>query len=127
MKLRNDFQKSDMAETSTLLRSWISMKYKDKGNLMEYIMEMSHLASKLKALKLELSDDLLIHLVLISLPTQCNQLKVSCNYQKEKWTLCHDPTSNQANNNRSYNLKRSKWYPILELPQQMKNLVSQPM
>ncbi|RVW17625.1 Retrovirus-related Pol polyprotein from transposon TNT 1-94 [Vitis vinifera] len=50
-------------------------------------MEMSHLASKLKALKLELSDDLLVHLVLISLPAQFNQFKVSYNCQKDKWTL----------------------------------------
>ena len=58
-----------LAETSTLLANLISMRYKGKGNIMEYIMEMSHLASKLKALKLELSKDLLVHLVLISLPT----------------------------------------------------------
>ena len=32
-------------------------------------MEMSHLASKLRAHKLVLSEDLLVHLVLISLPT----------------------------------------------------------
>ncbi len=31
-------------------------------------MEMSHLTSKLKALKLELSEDLLGHFILISLP-----------------------------------------------------------
>ncbi|KAK9690672.1 hypothetical protein RND81_09G145600 [Saponaria officinalis] len=41
-----------------------------------FIMEMSHIASKLKALKLDLSDDLLVHL-----------FKVSYNCQKEKWTL----------------------------------------
>lgn len=41
-------------------------------------MEMSHLASKLKAL---------VHLILISLPTQFNQFKVSYNCQKDKWTL----------------------------------------
>ncbi|RVW81185.1 Retrovirus-related Pol polyprotein from transposon TNT 1-94 [Vitis vinifera] len=63
------------------------MPYKGKGNVREYIMEMSHLASKLKALKLELSDDLLVHLVLISLPAQFNQFKVSYNCQKDKWTL----------------------------------------
>ncbi|KAH9656751.1 hypothetical protein KPL70_022797 [Citrus sinensis] len=58
-----------------------------KGNAREYIMEMSHLASKLKALGLDLSDDLVVHLVLISLPTQFNQFKVSYNCQKEKWNL----------------------------------------
>ena len=50
-------------------------------------MEMSHLASKLKALKLDLSQDLLVHLVLISLPSQFNQFKVSYNCQKETWSL----------------------------------------
>jgi len=32
-------------------------------------MKMSNLTSKLKALKLELGEDLLVHLVLISLPS----------------------------------------------------------
>ena len=50
-------------------------------------MQMSHIASKLKALKLELHEDLLMHLVLISLPSHFSQFKVSYNYQKEKWTL----------------------------------------
>ena len=50
-------------------------------------MEMSNLASKLKALKLELSEDLLVYLVLISLPAQYSQFKVSYNTQKDKWTL----------------------------------------
>ena len=50
-------------------------------------MEMSHLASKLKTLKLELFEDLLVHLVLISLPAQFSQFKVSYNCQKDKWSL----------------------------------------
>ena len=50
-------------------------------------MEMSHLASKLKALKLELSEDLLVHLVLISLLAQFNQFKVSYNCLKDSWSL----------------------------------------
>ena len=44
-------------------------------------------ASMLKALNLELSEDLLVHLVVILLPTQFSQFKVSYNCQKEKWTL----------------------------------------
>ena len=67
-EIEKRFVKNDKAETSTLLQSLISMKYNGKGNIREYIMGMSLIASKLKALKLELSDDLLVHLVLISLP-----------------------------------------------------------
>ncbi|CAM8947958.1 unnamed protein product [Rhodiola kirilowii] len=67
-EIEQHFVKNDKAEVSTPLARLTSMKYSGKGNVREYIMEMSHLASKLKALKLELSDDLLVHLVLISLP-----------------------------------------------------------
>ncbi|KAI3463620.1 hypothetical protein Pfo_020283 [Paulownia fortunei] len=81
------FAKNEKAETSTLLANLVSLRYKGKGNIREYIMEMSNLASKLKALKLELFEDLLVHLVLISLPAQYSQFKVSYNTQKDKWTL----------------------------------------
>ncbi|KAK8952136.1 hypothetical protein KSP39_PZI003213 [Platanthera zijinensis] len=81
------FAKSEKAETSALLAKLVCMKYKGNGNIREYIMEMSHLASKLRALKLDLSDDLLVHLVLISLPTLYSQFKVSYNTQKDKWSL----------------------------------------
>ncbi|KAH9686891.1 hypothetical protein KPL70_014557 [Citrus sinensis] len=74
-EIQKCFTKNDKAETSTHLASLISMKYKGKGNVREYIMEMSHLASKLKALGLDLSDDLVVHLVLISLPAQFNLFK----------------------------------------------------
>ncbi|XP_028113672.1 uncharacterized protein LOC114311711 [Camellia sinensis] len=74
-EIQKRFAKNDKAETSTLLASLISIKYKGKGNVREYIMEMSHLASKLKALKLDLSDDLLVHLVLISLPHKLTNLR----------------------------------------------------
>jgi len=63
------FAKSDKVEISTLLQNLISMKYQGKGNVREYIMGMLNIASKLRALKLELSEDLLIHLVLIYLPS----------------------------------------------------------
>nr|KYP47118.1 hypothetical protein KK1_031276 [Cajanus cajan] len=81
------FTSNKKADASSLLAKLISMRYKGKGNIREYIMEMSNLASKLKALKLEFSDDLLVHLVLISLPTHFGQFKVSYNTQKDKWTL----------------------------------------
>ena len=81
------FVKNKKAETSTLLGSLVSMKYQGQGNIREYIVQMSNIASKLKALKLELSNDLLVHLVLLSLPAQFNQFRVSYNCQKGKLTL----------------------------------------
>ncbi|KAK7341990.1 hypothetical protein VNO80_24931 [Phaseolus coccineus] len=48
---------------------------------------MSNLTSKLKSLKLELPEDLLVHLVLTSLPAHFGQFKVSYNTQKDKWSL----------------------------------------
>ena len=45
----------------------------------EYIMKMSNLTSKLKALKLELGKDVLVHLVLISLLAHFGQFKVNYN------------------------------------------------
>ena len=78
------FAKNDKVETSSVLSKLVSMSYKGKGNIREYILEMSNLASKLKALKLELPEDLIVHLVLISLPPHFGQFKVSYNTQKEK-------------------------------------------
>ena len=46
-------------------------------------MEMSHIASKFKDLKLKFFYDMLVSLVLLSLPTQYNHFKVSYNYQKK--------------------------------------------
>ena len=81
------FAKNEKAKTRTLLAKLISMRYVGKRNIRKYIMEISHIASKLKALKLELSEDFLVHLVLISLSTQYSQFKVSYNCQKETWSL----------------------------------------
>ena len=50
-------------------------------------MEMSNIAAKLRSLKLELSEDILVHLVLISLLALFNQFKVNDSTQKNIWTL----------------------------------------
>ena len=81
------FAKNEKTKASTQLANLVSMKYKAKRNIREYILEISNITSKPKSLKLELSEDLLVHLVLMSLPAQFSQFKVSYNCQKEKWTL----------------------------------------
>ena len=87
--LEKRFVKNKKVETSTILANLILMRYKGKGkgNIREYIMEMSHLASKLKALKLELSENMLVHLVPISFQIQFNEFKVSYKFLKDSWSL----------------------------------------
>ncbi|XP_061338030.1 uncharacterized protein LOC133284910 [Gastrolobium bilobum] len=86
-ELEQYFARNEKAEIGQTLSKLINMRYKGKGNIREYIMEMSNIAGKLKTLKLELPYELLMYLVIISLPAQYNQFVVSYNTQKEKWTL----------------------------------------
>ncbi|KAL0428648.1 UNVERIFIED_CONTAM: hypothetical protein Slati_3039600 [Sesamum latifolium] len=81
------FVKNEKDEIGTLLTNLISKKYTGKYNIREYSMQIFPLASKLRVLNLDLSEDLLAHLVLIFLPTQFSQFKVSYNCQKETWPL----------------------------------------
>ncbi|CAM8999145.1 unnamed protein product [Rhodiola kirilowii] len=83
-KFEKHFVENNKAKISELLANLISMKYSCKGNVREHIMEMSQLASKIKVLKLELSKNLLVHLVLISLPSEYSQFRISYNCQREK-------------------------------------------
>ena len=73
------FFKNEKVEISMFLANLVTMRYKTKRNIGEYILEMSHITSKLKVFKLKLSKDLFMHLVLISLLTQFSQFKVSYN------------------------------------------------
>ena len=50
-------------------------------------MEMSHIVSEIKILKIHLSEDALVHLVLNFLPAQFNQFNIVYNCQNEKWSL----------------------------------------
>ncbi|XP_078447017.1 uncharacterized protein LOC144715886 [Wolffia australiana] len=93
--LEKRYYKSDRAEISTLMNRLTTMRCKRKGNRREYIIKMSQIRSKLKALCLELPkesirvvDDPLARSVTInSLPIQFNQLKVSYNCQRDLWSL----------------------------------------
>jgi len=59
------FIKSDKVKASTHLSKLINMRYNDKDNIREYIMKMSNLVSKIKVLKLELFEEILVHFILI--------------------------------------------------------------
>ncbi|KAH1032737.1 hypothetical protein J1N35_044911 [Gossypium stocksii] len=67
-EIEKHFTKNNKVDMTPLLTSLMSMKYKGQGNMREYIMEMFHVASRLKALKIELFEELIILMVSVSLP-----------------------------------------------------------
>ena len=81
------FQVNEKAETSMLLDALYGMKYEMSMNIREYIMKMIEIAAKLTALQMPLGDDLLVLLILKSLPVEFDQLVTTYNTQKDKWTL----------------------------------------
>jgi gag-polypeptide of LTR copia-type len=70
-----------------LLKKFCSKQYSGQGNIREYILEMTHMVSKLRAMKLDVSDDILVVMILNSLPPKFEHFLVSYNYQKEKWIV----------------------------------------
>lgn len=60
------------------------MRYKGKESISEYIMEMFNLATTLKVLNLEVSESILVHFILLSIPAQFTPFKISYDTQKEK-------------------------------------------
>ena len=68
-EVADQFIKSDKMEANTHLSKVINMRYSSKENIREYIIEMSNLVSKLKALKLKLSEKILLYFILISFLT----------------------------------------------------------
>jgi gag-polypeptide of LTR copia-type len=82
-ELEQRFVRNEKAEIDIMFNKLCTMKYNDRSNVREHILEMMNTASKLKAHKLNISEDILVYLSLNSLPTSFGQFKVSYNYQKE--------------------------------------------
>src|SRR5262249_43785556 len=78
---------SDKNETGILMSKLTNMKYDNIGSVRDYIQHMIHIQNQLGALKLNISDDFIVHLALNSLPSEFSQLKTSYNTQDQKWTL----------------------------------------
>jgi gag-polypeptide of LTR copia-type len=77
------FVKNEKTEMGNLLKKFCSKQYSSQGNIREYILEMTHMVSKLRTMKLDVSDDMLV-MILNSLPPKLGYFLVSYNCQKEK-------------------------------------------
>ncbi|XP_026416153.1 uncharacterized protein LOC113311541 [Papaver somniferum] len=85
--IEEQFATSDKVLAGTLMQKLSSMRYNGTSGVREHIMEMGDISSQLGALEVEISEYFLVHLVIISLPSQFVQFKISYNAQKEKWSM----------------------------------------
>ncbi|XP_019266856.1 PREDICTED: uncharacterized protein LOC109244252 [Nicotiana attenuata] len=58
-----------------------------KGSVLDHIMKLVNIATKLNNLGVTITDDFFVHQSLRSLPEQFNQLKTTYNAQKDKWSV----------------------------------------
>jgi gag-polypeptide of LTR copia-type len=86
-ELKQRFVRNEKAEIDILLNKFCTMKYNGRSNVREHILKMMNTISKLKAHKLDISEDMLVYLSLNSFPTSFGQFNVSYNCQKESWTI----------------------------------------
>jgi gag-polypeptide of LTR copia-type len=83
-ELEKMFVRNKRAKIGILLNKLCTMKYNDRSNVREHILKM---ILKLKAHKLDISEDMIVYLSLNSLPTSFGQFKVSYNRQKESYIV----------------------------------------
>ena len=64
-----------------------SLRLTDVSGVQEHIMQMRDIATQLKTLEVEMSDFLLVHYILNTLPQQYGPFKISYNTDKDKWSI----------------------------------------
>ncbi|XP_040361936.1 uncharacterized protein LOC121049289 [Rosa chinensis] len=81
------FKESDKAQIANLLNKLLNTKYTGSGTIREHILKLVDYAAKLKTLKNPISDEMLIHHTLNSLPTSFEHLNTTYLAQKDKWDI----------------------------------------
>eukprot|EP00253_Pinus_taeda_P017328 PITA_17328 len=85
--LEEKFTKSKKTEVSTLFVKLATIKYKGKEGVREHVIEMTRLQHALKGHNYDISDEVLIEFIFMSLPSNFSQFKMTYNCQRETWTL----------------------------------------
>ena len=85
--IAENFQGSKKAEIGTLMSQLTDMKYNGEGCIRTHILNMVEIGNKLKALKVNVDETMMVHFAINSLPSIFRQLKTTYIAQKEIWSV----------------------------------------
>ncbi|KAI5319090.1 hypothetical protein L3X38_038798 [Prunus dulcis] len=85
--IAENFQGSKKAEIGSLMSQLTDMKYNGEGCIRTHILNMVEIGNKLKALKVNVDETMLVHFAINSLPSIFRQLKTTYIAQKEIWSV----------------------------------------
>ena len=85
-RVKSQFTGSSKAYAANLTEQFVTKRYTG-GGIREHILEMSHIANKLKTMNMPLPQAFVVQLVFKSLPKDFETFNVNYNTQPEKWNL----------------------------------------
>ncbi|CAL2257753.1 unnamed protein product [Prunus armeniaca] len=85
--IAENFQGSKKAEIGTLMSHLTDMKYNGEGCIRTHILNMVEIGNKLKALKVNVDETMMVHFAINSLPSIYRQLKTTYIAHKEIWSV----------------------------------------
>ncbi|CAL8999519.1 unnamed protein product [Prunus brigantina] len=81
------FRESEKAEIGTLMGQLTDTKYNGERCVRTHILNMLEIGNKLKALKVNVDETMMVHFAINSLPSTFKHLRSTYVAQKEKWTV----------------------------------------
>ena len=85
--VKTNYTKVDKAEMATHLKLLTTTVYDGVSGVRDHIIKLRHYFNKANEMKVELSEKFLKWLILESLPTSFDVVKLTFNALKEEWTL----------------------------------------
>ena len=87
-KVKSQFTGSSKASAATLAKQLTTKKYTDgPGGIRDHILQMSHMANKLKTMDMPLPESFLVQLIFKSLPKEFATFHVNYNTFLENWDI----------------------------------------
>ncbi|BAS84405.1 Os03g0375717, partial [Oryza sativa Japonica Group] len=82
-----NFRSSSKSYASSIIKRLTSMRYNYKDGVRKHIMQMGAMNGELKSMDMGINDDLLVHFILSSLPSDFESFIINYNNQRDKWSI----------------------------------------